>query len=305
MSAPRFVYARHGDSMGSSSSSSMSGMDMASGSSSSTGCVTNMLGNWETTGVCVLTSSWRIQNKAMFAGTCIGVFLLVVLIEMVRRWGREWDRYIVRKEIAARAHFLATATPLEPSAGMPGAHNGAASPDDKESSSGGHTESQSHAVAIQAPTPWNGRLTACPNSLQQRAFSAGLPPNGAAAACWSTPIRASRFRPTLFQQAVRSLLYAIQFAGAYIVMLIAMTFNGYILLSIVLGGFFSHFVSTWDALAFDLASTDQDPYLLANGGGTGAGAGVESLGANGACAATAAAAKASDQSYHASGVCCG
>lgn len=36
----------------------------------------------------------------MFAGSVIGVFLLVIAIEAVRRAGREYDRYITRKALS-------------------------------------------------------------------------------------------------------------------------------------------------------------------------------------------------------------
>lgn len=36
--------------------------------------------------------------------------------------------------------------------------------------------------------------------------------------------------------------------GQYLIMLIAMTFNGYIIIAIILGGIFGHFFSTWDTL---------------------------------------------------------
>jgi len=60
-------------------------------------------------------------------------------------------------------------------------------------------------------------------------------------------------------------LYGIQFAGAYIVMLIAMSFNGYILISIVLGGIVGHFVSTWDVFymeAIELNTEFDDSQLM-------------------------------------------
>ena len=78
--------------------SSMSGMDMGS-----TECSMHMLGNWQTLGTCVLTSSWRITTEAQFAGTCIGVFLIVFLIETIRRWGREFDRWILEQAAKDRA----------------------------------------------------------------------------------------------------------------------------------------------------------------------------------------------------------
>jgi Ctr copper transporter family len=135
-------------------------------------------------------------------------------------------------------------------------------------------------------------------SRLQRAFY-GLPPGSAGATYWQA--RAPRFRPTMLQQMIRSLLYALQFTGAYIVMLIAMTFNGFIILSIILGGLFGHFVSTWDALAFDLSDADEDPYLLATGGG--GSQQQKYITANGR--RTLAAGQAAGSSYHASGACCG
>ena len=39
----------------------------------------------------------------------------------------------------------------------------------------------------------------------------------------------------MLQQIIRAVLYAVQFTSAYLIMLISMSFNGYILLSIILG----------------------------------------------------------------------
>ncbi|PWN93063.1 Ctr copper transporter, partial [Acaromyces ingoldii] len=167
---------------------SMSGMDMDSTDMSSGSCSMSMLGNWETIGSCFLTSSWHISTAAQFAGTCIGVFLIVVVIESVRRWGREWDRYIVRKAL------------------------------------------EDH----------------------QRMSNLNRAGNRAGKRMQTTKACFPMFRPSVLQQAIRSLVYAIQFTGAYIVMLIAMSYNGYILISIVLGGLVGHFFSTWDTLSFAL-----------------------------------------------------
>lgn len=48
----------------------------------------------------------------------------------------------------------------------------------------------------------------------------------------------------------------------YIVMLIAMSYNGYILISIVLGGLVGHFFSTWDTLSFALDDSADDLHLF-------------------------------------------
>ncbi|KAI1384204.1 Ctr-domain-containing protein [Hypoxylon trugodes] len=73
---------------------SMSGTDMGMGDSHS--CKISMLWNWNTVDACFITESWRITSKGMFAGSCIGVILLGILLELLRRSVKEYDRYLVR-----------------------------------------------------------------------------------------------------------------------------------------------------------------------------------------------------------------
>lgn len=54
-----------------------------------------MLWNWNTVDSCFISSSWRNETRAQFAGSVIGVFFLVIAIEAVRRLGREYDRRLV------------------------------------------------------------------------------------------------------------------------------------------------------------------------------------------------------------------
>jgi copper transporter 1 len=54
-----------------------------------------MLWNWYTIDACFLSSSWKITSNGMFAGSCIGVILLVMFLEFLRRLGKEYDRYIL------------------------------------------------------------------------------------------------------------------------------------------------------------------------------------------------------------------
>ncbi|KAI5844259.1 high affinity copper transporter [Tricharina praecox] len=67
-------------------------------------CQMQMLWNWSTLNSCFLSSSWHIRSHSQFAGSCVGVFLLVVLIEGLRRGGREWDRWIVRRHVRQRGN---------------------------------------------------------------------------------------------------------------------------------------------------------------------------------------------------------
>ena len=53
-------------------------------------------------------------------------------------------------------------------------------------------------------------------------------------------------RISMIQQAIRAALYTAQFAVAYILMLLAMYYNGYIIICIFIGAFIGHFALSWD-----------------------------------------------------------
>lgn len=67
-----------------------------------------MLWNWYTVDTCFLSSSWHNTTLAMYAGSVVGVFALVVAIEAVRRVGREFDRKIVANATKAREEAMAS-----------------------------------------------------------------------------------------------------------------------------------------------------------------------------------------------------
>ncbi|UZJ53910.1 hypothetical protein CBS101457_003230 [Exobasidium rhododendri] len=248
--------------------SGMSGMSGTDTDSASTACTMNMLGNWQVIGSCFLTSSWHISSTAQFAGTCVGVFLLVVLIESIRRWGREWDRYIVRKAISddlSRKIEVAGNTRSRSQAQT------VASSPEREKVNDFESQVSGIEVLPQFSSNQRSRATPAPRGAatlrkMESAFF-GLPKGSPGARALSS--RHSTFRPTMFQQGVRSVVYAIQFAGAYIVMLIAMSYNGYIIIAIVLGGLVGHFFSTWDTLSMQSDTDDDDTQLMGQDRSTG------------------------------------
>ena len=63
-------------------------------------CKINMLWNWYTIDACFLSSSWQITSHGMFAGSCIGVVCLVIVLEFLRRAVKEFDRFLVRQHVA-------------------------------------------------------------------------------------------------------------------------------------------------------------------------------------------------------------
>ncbi|KAK0734725.1 Ctr copper transporter family-domain-containing protein [Lasiosphaeria miniovina] len=104
---------------------------------------------------CFLSSHWHVTTAAIFAGTCIGVILLTLSLELLRFLARAWDRKIVERQ--------------------------------------------------------------GPNS-----------------------------QPNIWRQLVRAFLFTLQVINAYLLMMLAMYFNGFIFLCIILGSFISFFLFRWD-----------------------------------------------------------
>ncbi|SPO46771.1 related to copper transport protein [Moesziomyces antarcticus] len=156
--------------------SGMGGMDGGMGGAS---CKISMLWNWYTIDACFLSSSWHVTTKATFAVSCIGVVLMVVCLEALRRAGVEFDKALSRQLLQRK---LVLESDLPP-------------------------EATTRQVVI---------------------------------------------RVTPLQQLARAVLHAVTFGLAYIIMLLAMYFNGYIILSIILGAGIGKFVCDWKLATFTL-----------------------------------------------------
>ncbi|KAF4966275.1 hypothetical protein FSARC_6008 [Fusarium sarcochroum] len=159
----------------------MEGMDHGGAS-----CKVEMLWNWNTIDACFLAESWQIQNQGMMAATCIGVILLVILVEFFRRMGKEYDALLQR---------------------------------------GFQRQATTHSVALSA--------AGCTGAV--------------------VPTRQTlTYRASALQQFIRAFIHAVTFAGAYIIMLLAMYFNGYVIISIFIGSGLGKFFCDWLVVRIDL-----------------------------------------------------
>ncbi|EAQ89396.1 hypothetical protein CHGG_06015 [Chaetomium globosum CBS 148.51] len=163
-------------------------------------CKISMLWNWYTIDACFLTSSWHIASHGAFAATCLGVMLMVVVLEALRRLGKEYDEHIQR-DFAARVALIANlpADTAGSSAAAGGGVGGGVCP----AAVGGGGDGE-----VQAP-------------------------------------RTVTFRASPLQQFVRALIHAATFGLAYIVMLLAMYYNGYIIICILIGALLGKFLCDW------------------------------------------------------------
>jgi len=144
-----------------------------------------------------IAKSWHVTSKGMFAGCCIGVILLVMSLEFLRRASREYDRFIVRG--AQRQHHQITSS----------------TEIDSTTASSSTKPAQAHVTTRQIP---------------------------------------QQFRPSLLQQGIRALFHMIQFAVAYFIMLLAMYYNGYIIISIIIGAFLGAFIFSWEPIILRLVT---------------------------------------------------
>nr|OQO24871.1 hypothetical protein B0A51_06880 [Rachicladosporium sp. CCFEE 5018] len=156
------------------------------------GCKISMTWNWYTIDACFIADTWRITSSGMFAGSCIGVILLVIVLEGLRRESREYDALLVRKRKTTVA----------------------AGPVARSGSESGADPEKRGAVAQTSTAPTGGKS----------------------------------FKPTLGEQLVRATLHMLQFAVAYFVMLLAMYFNGYIIICILIGAFIGAFAFSWQSM---------------------------------------------------------
>lgn len=164
-----------------------------------------MLWNWYTIDTCFLASTLHINTKGVFAASHIGVALLVVGLEFVRRLGKEYDDYIFRQ-----FHRRAASLQYRP------------------------------RMSYVAPKYDDGRA------------SNGCGPDASCA----HPLPEQRFitfRATPAQQIARGVIHAATSGLGYIVMLLAMYFNGYIIISIVLGAFLGKVMCDWMVVRLPLA----------------------------------------------------
>ncbi|KAG9564908.1 putative high affinity copper protein, partial [Aureobasidium melanogenum] len=167
------------------------------GGGKSSECKISMLWNWYTIDACFLAPSWHIKTHGMFAASCIGVALLVVCLEFLRRLSKEYDTYILRQ-----FHRRAASLQYQP------------------------------RVSYVAP----------------KFDNQGTPGDCGPDASCAPPLPEQRFitfRATPSQQIARGIIHAATFGVGYIIMLLAMYFNGYIIISIILGAFLGKVLCDW------------------------------------------------------------
>ena len=182
-----------------------------------------MFWNWYTINACFLSSSLRITSNGMFAGFCIAIMCLVVFLEFLRRVQRELARS-TRKTIS----------------------------ENEISERHPHHQLQSAQASEENALGKDVSVASC--EIGNADNNAPIPPSTPLIST-SLPLTLNltnkrRFRKpdsrTILQQLIRSAIYTCEFAIGYTIMLVAMYYNGYTLICILIGAFVGSFVWGWD-----------------------------------------------------------
>lgn len=144
---------------------------------------------------CFLARSWHVKSKGAFAGSCIGVFLLVFVSQWLHRFVREYDAALTSSK---NRHIL-----------------------DKAATTHSDTTIES-----------NGDRTALVAAFSHKWLFAPRTVGG----IYATP----------FEHLTRSVLFTLEWGLSYLIMLLFMYFNGYIIISCILGAFFGRLFFTFN-----------------------------------------------------------
>ncbi|KAJ5514524.1 hypothetical protein N7463_004076 [Penicillium fimorum] len=221
--------------MASSTGMKMGGMSMGGS------CKISMLWNWYTIDACFLAKSWHITSRGMFAGSCIGVICLVLSLELLRRLGREYDSFIVRRARLRRLYLPGSSTTQSVS-NVPLRSDTIKPPNNCCGNTVTDTSflnADDDLITPVSGTPQN-------DSKKQTSASADAMRDVGIRRIGRQEGMLAPYRPSLVEHTVRSLLHMAQFAVAYIIMLLAMYFNGYIIICIFIGAFLGAFIFSWE-----------------------------------------------------------
>lgn len=211
---------------------------MSMGGSAST-CKISMLWNWYTIDTCFLANSWKCDTKAKFAGSCVGCFALVVAAQWLNRISRQFDIELVKRhKLKYLAYHYTTNSSIFSSS------------DDITSEL-----SQQGLEQIGNESMWRTTLIALSNTishtwyfnfLKREVNRPGASLEKTLLCCTSAP--AYEVYPSVLDHICRVSIFVLQWGLSYIIMLLFMYYNGYIIFSCLIGAAVGRFLFNYEPL---------------------------------------------------------
>lgn len=225
----------------------MSGMGMHHMHMGGDSCDIAMIWNWKVINSCFLSEGWHVKTRGQFAGTCIGIFCWVVFLVWLRKARSAFDSYIVQNKARrlAKVGNVNVAQNTAQANGQPNIKNlneGKAHNSDASSTSEVPSPEKS-AYANQTGDAVKGK------ALVDKAEEAGVLP-------FTSSEDAPRLsiRPNILEQLLRALLFGFEYSIIWLLGLILMSYNGYVIISAFLGAFVGFLLFDWDALPLQISA---------------------------------------------------
>ncbi|KAJ4385063.1 hypothetical protein N0V85_008281 [Neurospora sp. IMI 360204] len=191
-----------------------------------------MLWNWYTIDACFIHPSWQITTRGAFAATCIGIMLMVVLLEFLRRLGKEYDEWIVR-DFRRRSALI--------------------------------REQQRRLLRQQQQQRGQGSTTGDAAAKTGLSTSSSVVERRRGYMGTTTKTTTLKFRASPLQQLIRAVIHAVMFGLGYLVMLLAMYYNGYVIISILIGALIGKFLCDWLTVKFEIPGGDEEEEMMDGG----------------------------------------
>lgn len=185
---------------------------MSMGAKDPNACKISMLWNWYTINSCFLSRSWHVKSRGMFAGTCIGVFFWVMAYCWFHRFIVEYDNAIV--EYRTKQYLNLNA----------GSEDGCCCVESNKEK--GDSSSSSDDSEIVQTAPGKDLWTPLIKTFSHKWYLA-----------WTKKTPGVIY-PSPAEHIGRSGLYLMEWTVSYLIMLMWMYYNGYIVITMILGYFF-------------------------------------------------------------------
>ncbi|GME75579.1 unnamed protein product [Ambrosiozyma monospora] len=181
-------------------------------------CKMSMLWNWNAEGSCFIAESWYANTRGKFAGSCIGVFLMVFAEQWLHRVHKQYVDSITQRR---RTQYLINK--------LNGTSTSATAATGDCCNSNTNSDSETYANEPYIKTV----LMPIIEVLKHSWYWQKLP---------------GEVYPNLLDHVLLSLLYMVQFTFAYLIMLLFMYFNGYIIICCMLGALFGHYLFRYEPI---------------------------------------------------------
>ncbi|VEU21284.1 DEKNAAC102573 [Brettanomyces naardenensis] len=198
-------------------------------------CKISMLWNWYTIDSCFLANTWHVRSKGMFAGSCLGIFFWVLAYLWFHRIVIEYDRAIVEYKLAKynqqHAGACCCCNPNEMSSDSV----------EKGVSSSGESVNNNNDNSNFSPsdTPVQQFFKPVVEVLQHKWLAQHPTDDGEGGV---------QIYPSAVEHFTKSLLYMMEWACSFLIMLIWMYYNGYVIITCILGYFFGQLLFNYAPL---------------------------------------------------------